>query len=230
MLVVDDHTSFAETLSIAIAAQDDLVSVGIASNVDAGLHMAAATSPDVVLLDQNLPGAQGVGAIGAFRNAAPGVRVIVLTGQVDLTLLTEAARRGAAGFVLKSASLAEVLAAARGDERSVFVDAETLRAVIDAVAPDPDAVPRDGAHLTPREAEVLALLGEATEPKAIARLLGISLYTTRGHIQTILEKLGAHSQLEAVIAASRQGLLRASTDRAGQPPTPAPPGAGLTAE
>lgn len=213
VLVVDDHQSFADTLALALATQDDLRCAGTASTVAKGLELAARARPDVVLLDHYLTDGEGVAAIPQFTEVC-GARVIVLSGAPDIRLLADAARMGAAGFVSKDRSLADVLDAVRRCHDTPIFDRATLRSAMKrTLAAEPvRKLSFPFPSLTEREGEVLALLGEGLDTRAIAAMLGVSFHTTRGYIQTVLQKLGAHTQLEAVIIAAREGLLRLDRD------------------
>ena len=208
VLVVDDHRAVAEPLGMAISMQADLECVGIASTAAEALRLAVECTPDVVLTDVVLPDMDGIDAARELRELHPAARVIVLTAHTDLGVMARAASMGACGFLPKESSVLEILNAVRTARNGgMVVDGSTLTAVIgrlkrDEWAPSPAENP-----LTQREASVLAAMGQGLDPQAIAAHLGISVNTCRGYVKSILAKLGAHSQLEAVVVAARRGLL-----------------------
>ena len=206
VLCVDDHRSFVEALHLAIGDEPDIECVGMAGSVDAALVLLDERHPDTVLLDVDLAGDDGIEGIAALHARRPGVRVIVLTGMADLRTLQVALAAGARGFVSKDRPLDEVLDAIRAPaDGGPVVGPGTLQ----GLTPEPraaDAV--GGPPLTRREAEVLGLLADGLDIRRIAATLHISVHTCRGYVRDLLGKLGAHSQLEAVVIAGRLGLVR----------------------
>ncbi|MFI8993870.1 response regulator transcription factor [Streptomyces sp. NPDC053542] len=208
VLVVEDQRALADALELAIAAQPDLECVGAVGTVEAALPLAAA-GVDTVLMDIHLPGADGIEGTAALKAAHPEIRVLILTGDTDPAVLAAATAAGAAGFLSKASALSDILAAVRAPAGGpLLVESAALAALL-----GPADGGRNGqeeaapARLTAREREVLRLLGEGLSPRAIAERLVISRHTARGHVKNVLMKLGAHSQLEAVVAATRAGLL-----------------------
>ncbi len=210
VLVVDDHLAFAECLALAIDARPDLECSVTAVSISDGLLAAERSGPDVVLLDVMLPDGDGVDAIGHFREAAPGTRILILTGHTDLDVLTRAAAAGASGFLQKESDIESIVRAIRAArDGTILVEQTTLTSILGRVRSGP-VTPTGGdrPHLTAREMDVLALMGEGLDPHAIAKLLEISLNTCRGYQKSIMAKLDAHSQLEAVVVATRRGIIR----------------------
>lgn len=211
VLVVDDHRAFSEALGMALDTQDDLECVGVASTVGEALELVRERSPDVVLMDLHLPDFDGIEGTTRVKALSPEARVLVLTAHTDLQALSRAASAGASGFLPKETPVAEILRAVRtASEGGMLVEPSTLAAVLERVRESGrKSQERDAllGRLTPREQEVLAFMGEGLDPRAIAKQLGISLHTCRGHVKGILAKLGARSQLQAVVTAARNGLL-----------------------
>ncbi|AEV82178.1 transcriptional regulator [Actinoplanes sp. SE50] len=206
VLVVDGHQTFAELLGHALAGQPDLQWVGHARTGQEALHLASELSPDVILLDPELSDADGIAIAQLIRVRQPDVRVVILTAREDQGLISRATTFGAAGYISKNGALAEVLNALRtahGGGMTVSTDimARLLRST------PPVSVTREGG-LTAREDEVLQLMATGLDARAVARRLGISVHTCRGYQKSVLAKLGAHSQLEAVAIATRRGLVR----------------------
>jgi DNA-binding NarL/FixJ family response regulator len=220
VLVVEDQQALASALEVAIGAQPDLECLGSAGTVDDALEQVARHVPDVVLMDIQLPGGSGIECTRLIKASYPEVTVLILTADASATRLAQAAAAGATGFLTKGSSFADILTAIRNPAGAkMVIEGTTLWALIDALRdtePEPAGpavVPaqagreQDWARLTAREQEVLALMGEGLDPKAIAERLVVSLHTARGHVKSVMTKLGAHSQLEAVVVATRSGLL-----------------------
>jgi DNA-binding NarL/FixJ family response regulator len=212
VLIVDDHLAFAESLSMAIGLQQDLEAVGAAATFAQALERIEETAPDVVIMDVRLPDADGIEGTRRIKELYPATRVLVLTAFADLDVMARAADAGACGFLPKESPVAEILRAIRtASDGGMLVDHSTLLAVLERVKGGVKEPPEHSPTvlLTGREREVLALMGTGRDPRAIAKDLGISIHTCRGHVKSILAKLGAHSQLEAVVVAARKGLIEA---------------------
>lgn len=211
VLVVEDQQTLAGALQVAFGAQPDMNCVGAVGTAEEAVALAAATSPDVVLMDIRLPGADGIEATRQVRAACPQVRVLILTAEATPARLAAAAEAGASGFLAKDSPFPAILAAIRAPvDGKILVEQDTLAALIEGL--DSVSAPLDGpmpgqARLTARELQVLALMGEGLDPQAIAHRLVVSRHTARGHVKNILMKLGAHTQLEAVVIATRAGYL-----------------------
>ena len=211
VLIVDDHLAFSEALAAAIDRHADLACVGTPTTIAECFATLEQAAPDVVLLDIYLPDGDGIEAIPGIRARSPAARIVVMTGYTDIEVMARAASAGASGFLPKENSIGAVLAAIRAvRDGQMLVDGSTLAAIlgrVGRVAPGTRG-PGDGSnHLTTRERDVLDLMGQGLDPHTIAGRLGISLHTCRGYQKSILAKLDAHSQLEAVVVAARQGLI-----------------------
>ena len=205
VLVVDDHTTFAELLTEAIDREPDLLSVGHATTAAAGVAMYADLVPDVVLMDLQLPDFDGSVATARIVAMSPDARVIMLTGHVTAAAMAHAATSGACGFLPKDGHLADMLRAIRtATPGSLVVNPLLLARLIDQPR---TARPSLARPLSQRELSVLTRMADGQDVTTIARELFISTHTCRGHVKNILSKLGAHSQLEAVIIAVRVGLI-----------------------
>ena len=224
LLVVDDHTLFRRGL-IALLSQDAGLSVlGEAGDAAEALRLAPVLKPDVILLDNHLPGVTGVDAIQGLREVAPASRVLMLTVSEDGEDLAAALRNGAQGYLLKTIDgdlLAQAIErAARGEpvvspelmgklvaafqSQGAPVLAPPLPAEPPAAAP---AVPEGAAPLSPREEEVLREIARGASNKEIARTLDIAETTVKIHVQHILRKLGLSSRVQAAVYASDRGRI-----------------------
>lgn len=207
LLVVDDHTLFRRGLVALLAGDPDLEVTGEAGDAAEAVRKAQALQPDVVLLDNHLPGATGLQALAELRAAAPAARVVMLTVSEDEQDLRAALRGGANGYLLKTiegdalgAALQRVM---RGEP---VVSPEMMGKLVAAVqAPIPagraDAASEPLAQLSPREQEVLRQIARGASNKEIARTLDIAETTVKIHVQHILRKLGVSSRVQAALAA-----------------------------
>lgn len=206
VLVVDDHPILATSLAMALDAEDGVQSIGVAPTVAAALEQAAQEQPDVVLLDHRLPDGDGVSAIPGILAAAPATKIVMLTASTADHVIVSAIEAGATGCLSKTRDLAEVVnairSAANGDS---VLSPEILLRLLPRLQ-QPASVSRPDA-LTEREREVLELVAEGLTNRAIGTRLGVSPNTVRNHIANLSGKLGAHSKLEALSIAVREGLL-----------------------
>ncbi len=204
VLLVDDHNIFAQTLAAALGAMDGFAVAGVAGSGQDGLDQAQTLQPDVALVDLDLPDFSGVELARRIREQCAATRVVVLTGSLDLAYFSQAMEAGASGYLTKQSGLDDVTEAitAAHDGR-VVVPASVMERLLAAQAPESGL----GADLTPRELEVLALMGRGYDAKQVANALSISWHTSRSYIKNILLKLDAHSALQAVSVATRLGIL-----------------------
>jgi two-component system nitrate/nitrite response regulator NarL len=208
LLVVDDHTLFRRGLIALLAQYADLQVVGEAADAGEALRRAQALQPDLVLLDNHLPGARGVDALPDLRQAAPAARVLMLTVSEDEQDLADALRNGAQGYVLKTVD-GEVLAQAirrtvRGESVvSPELTGKLVTAFRAANAPVAEPAPQPAADplavLSPREQEILRHIALGASNKEIARSLAIAETTVKIHVQHILRKLGLSSRVQAAV-------------------------------
>ncbi len=206
VLVIDDQRTFADLLQGALTYQPDMCRVDVAYELSAGLDLIDQNHHDVVVLDVHFAGdsRDGVDAASEIKLRYPDTRVVLLTGQSVPSLIGRAAEVGANALVAKNGSLAEILQAIRSDTSGLTISPLIFQSLSPAHEPGP-GVP----VLTKRESDVLAMLVLGLDAKAISHHLQISLNTCRSYIKTLLNKLHAHSQLEAVAIARSHGLLDA---------------------
>ena len=224
LLLVDDHSLFRRGLK-ALLSQDERFEVaGEAGDVGEALRCLAQQRPDVILLDNHLPGVRGVDAIPALKEAAPAARVLMLTVSENENDLAAALQAGADGYLLKtveSDQLADTIV--KVVEGESVISPEMLTKLVSvfrsrpatapvgapASAPAPLEPPREAAPsadlLSPREREILLLIARGDSNKLIARELDIAETTVKIHVQHILRKLELSSRVQAAVyAADRQ--------------------------
>lgn len=204
VLIVDDHQVVREGLRNFLELQDGMEVAGEAGDGEEGVALAAELRPDVVLMDLVMPKLGGVEAMRVLRERAPGTRVIVLTSFVDDEHLLPAMRAGAAGYLLKNVQPQELARAIRAaDAGEALIDPAVAARLVEALA---EAEPDDGyERLTPREREVLALIGRGFSNKRIALELGVAEKTAKTHVSNLLGKLGLADRTQAALYASRIG-------------------------
>lgn len=157
-------------------------------------------------MDRRLPDGDGVSAIAEMEALVPDVRVLILAGEGSASVAARVAEAGGAGLILKASGLSELEDAVRRVAAGEVVFSQDLLG--DVLGQLTGRAPGPGANLTPRERETLDLLGEGLTTAEISSRLGVALNTGRNHVQRVLEKLKARSQLEAVTIARREGLLK----------------------
>jgi len=216
VVVVNEFPIFSDALGAVISLEDDLEYVGSATTVETAVELAEESTPDVALIDVDLPdkdngGHGGIRATALIKQVRPEVRVLILTGRMEIDTMAQAASEGACGFLAKDTTLPDICHAIRtAKDGGMFVERELVTPLVQRIkgsARRPIGGGSAQPDLTPREQEVLTLLGEGLDVTVIAKRLGMSLNTCRGHVKSLLMKLGSHSQLEAVVEAVHQGLL-----------------------
>jgi DNA-binding NarL/FixJ family response regulator len=205
VLIADDHGVVRDGLGRLIDALDDAELVGVAADGEEAVTRARDKEPDVVLMDLDMPGVDGIEATRRVTAERPETAVLVLTSFSDRSRILGAIEAGACGYLLKDASGDEVAegirAAARGESP---LDPRAARTVLDArTEPDPLAA------LSDREREVLELLVEGLPNKLIARRLEISEKTVKSHLTRIFREIGVTDRTQAALWAERHGLGKA---------------------
>ena len=211
VLLVGDSTLFRRGLNSVLGGAARFAVVGEAGDAGEAQRQAAALQPDVILLDNHLPGVAGVDALAGLREVSPGSRVLMLTVSEDEADLAAALRGGAQGYLLKTAD-SELLASAieRAMQGASTISPEmtgklvtafqTLHSGGDAAPP---AAQADPIHsLSPREHEILGHIARGASNKEIARALDIAETTVKIHVQHILRKLNLSSRVQAAVYAT----------------------------
>jgi DNA-binding NarL/FixJ family response regulator len=208
VLIIDDHRMFAESLARLLATDTGIEVVGVATSASAAFALAGATQPQVALVDYQMPGQDGLEIVVELKRHSPDLLILMLSGVVDETVLLSAIEAGCIGYLTKDRAAAEVAAAIHaavaGEALISPVLLARLLAKINHRADGPAGL---GSDLTERERQVLHLLAGGRTNAAIASELHLSVNTVRNYVQAILTKLGAHSKLEAVATAVREGII-----------------------
>jgi NarL family two-component system response regulator LiaR len=210
VLLVDDHAVVREGLRAFLELQEGIEVAGEAGDGREALAEAARLRPDVILMDLVMPELDGIGAMRSLREQLPTTRVIVLTSFLDEDKLLPALRAGAAGYLLKNAppqELARAVRAAHAGE--ALIDPVVAARLVESLAADGGPEPLD--RLTPREREVLVLIGRGFPNKQIARELEVSEKTVKTHVGHVLAKLGVTDRTQAAVFAVRAGLVEPRT-------------------
>jgi len=207
--IVDDQTLIREGLAALLALVPDLQVVGQAADGQAAIELAAAQSPDVILMDVRMPGLNGVAATREIRRRFPATRVIVLTTFDDDEYVFQSLQAGASGYLLKNADpdylAAAIRAAHAGD--SMLDPAVTQKVIQRAVSVEGTALQLTlSEKLTPREREILHLMVKGATNAEIAASLCLSTGTVKNHVSHILDKLGARDRAQAIRHAVEWGL------------------------
>jgi len=230
LLVVDDHNLFRRGL-VALLGQDArLQVVGEAGDANQALNMAQRLRPDLILLDNHLPGVQGVDAIADLKQALPGVRILMLTVSENVDDMAAGLRSGADGYLLKTIHTEDLCdSICKVWDGDSVVSPEMMGKLVGLLRSAPEAgtaqnrsgdeapVPRTAAavvgaddpihQLSPREREILALIAKGDSNKHIARALDIAETTVKIHVQHILRKLGLTNRVHAAVYATERGVI-----------------------
>jgi DNA-binding NarL/FixJ family response regulator len=210
VLITDDQQLMREGLATLLALAPDIRVVAQAANGAEAIALARELCPDVILMDIQMPGTDGVAATRVIRAELPGTHIIILTTFADDDYLREGLRAGACGYLLKdmpSEQLAEAIrAAVRGDAP---ISPPVARKLVDLVARMPAAAPPVPMiePLSEREIQVLELMAQGCGNKEIADRLVIAEGTAKNHVSNILGKLGARDRAQAVARGKELGLL-----------------------
>jgi two-component system nitrate/nitrite response regulator NarL len=215
VLVVDDHTLVWRGLIALLSGDARFSVVGEAGDANEAQRCAASQQPDVILLDNHMPGVSGVDALPGIRQVAPTARVLMLTVSEEPQDLATALRRGACGYLLKTMDsdmlVAAILRTVTGESvvspemtsklvaafQSSLAEPAATRAEATVPAPAPAPDPLDS--LSPRERQILEQIARGASNKEVARTLGIAETTVKIHVQHILRKLNLSSRVQAAV-------------------------------
>jgi two-component system, NarL family, response regulator LiaR len=205
VLIADDHAVVREGLRTFLDLQDGIEVVGEAGDGEEAIREAERLQPDVVLIDLVMPRLDGVQAMRRLRERVPKARTVVLTSFLDDEHLLPAMRAGAAGYLLKSVQPQELARAVRAAVAGeALIDPAVAARLVETLENGRD---ERVEQLTPREREVLALIGRGFANKRIARELGIAEKTVKVHVSHVLAKLDVADRTQAALYAVREGLV-----------------------
>ena len=205
VMIVDDHRLLADGVARSLELNDNIEVVGIADDIASGRRLASDERPDVALLDYSLPSGDGIELAIELRAAYPGIRLVMLTAQTDPSLISRAVHANMDGFVCKTATTQELIdAVVSVSTGGAAFRQSDLKAVLDhANASTANA----GRGLSKRELQVLQQIATGRSTAEVSSLLFVSPNTIRTHVRSILMKFDAHSKLEAVAIAIREGVI-----------------------
>jgi DNA-binding NarL/FixJ family response regulator len=208
LLVADDSQPFRTGLAALIASVEGMVVTGNATDGDEAIALAVELQPDVVLMDLNMPGRNGIEATRAIVSAAPHIAVLILTMHEDSESVFAAIQAGARGYLVKGARQAELLRAVRSvaEGGAVFGPAIARRMVDFFTAAAQASAATAFPQLTGREREILDLIARGHANGQIAEQLGLSTKTVRNHVSNIFTKIQVVDRAQAIVKAREAGI------------------------
>lgn len=211
ILIADDHAIVRDGVRALLLTAPDLEIAGEAANGEQAVELAVELEPDLILMDIAMPGLGGLEATVEIRRRVPRAKIVVLSQYGDPEYVRRFLKAGVAGYVLKNAAGAELVAAIRAVMRGGLVldPAVAREAVQDPGAADASAAPGTYDTLTDREKQVLKLVAEGRSNKEVAELLDISVKTAMSHREHVMMKLQVHNRTELIRYALRAGVIRA---------------------
>lgn len=209
LLLVDDHPVVREGLRSCLARHPQLTIVGEAASGEEALRLARRLKPDLVLMDINLPGINGLAAAARLRTTTPKARVLILSVHENREYVAEVARSGARGYILKDTAPAELVRAIEAVHRGEgFFSPPVAAAMLESMGGPPVATGQPcAAWLTDRERDVLALIAVGASSKRIAERLGVALSTVKTLRERLMRRLDLHTIAALTHFAMAQGLF-----------------------
>jgi len=205
LVIIDDHQMFVESLAHVLAEDDRIAVVGTAASGADAVRLVGQLRPRVVLVDHHLPDQDGVDLVGALKADHPDLMAVMLTASTEDRVLLAAMDAGCSGFLTKDRAVRDVVdAVLAASEGEALISPAQLARLLPRLS---RREPTVGSDLTPRELQLLSHLARGQSNKAIAAELQLSVNTIRNYMQAVLAKLDAHSKLEAVSTAVREGLI-----------------------
>lgn len=224
VLIADPHAIVRRGMQVLLTDEPDMTVVGECDDGFEVVRLARELGPTIILMEVALHGQDGLAALQQIRAENPAARVMFLTSFADNEHIMGAVRAGAAGYILKDASPAQVLQAIRdiaaGESHLHPTIALKMLRAMDSTLVDPYSRPPAEEPLTPREAEILRYVAQGYSNNDIAKILGISERTVGNHIGSVLHKLHVSNRTQAALYALRRGLVDIY----------APPGSGKAEE
>ncbi|MBI3015792.1 MAG: response regulator transcription factor [Candidatus Tectomicrobia bacterium] len=212
VLIADDHGLFREGLASIISSQPDLELVGVAHDGVEALVKAQTLKPDLILMDIQMPGCDGIEATFRIKQELPEAKIVIVTVSEEDDNLFEAIKSGAHGYILKSVSARDLLAQVRGVlQGGGAIPPKLAGRMLEEFRrlsrrPDPEGS-REETSLSHRELEVLAQAAAGATDKEIAQALSLSVYTVKSHMRNLLTKLQVSNRREAGRYAQAKGLV-----------------------
>ncbi len=208
VLIADDHPLFRKGMRALLVAAQDIEVVGEATTGQEVIELADTLQPDVILMDLQMPGINGIEATRQILHTSPHIRILVITLFEDDASVFSALRAGARGYVLKDAKEEEILRAIRsvGSGEAIFSPAIATRLIDFFATPRPDASKEIFPTLTEREREILQLLARGSPNHDIAKQLALSVKTVNNYVSNIFSKLQVTDRAQAIIRARDAGL------------------------
>jgi DNA-binding NarL/FixJ family response regulator len=208
VLIADDHPIFRHGIRTLLDANPDFTTVGEAQTGEEAAQLAASLQPDIILMDLQMPGGNGVEAARKITQANPDTRILMVTLFEDDASIFNAMRAGARGYILKDAEKSEMLRAIRavGNGEAIFSPAVAARLIDYFASNRPAAVPPDFPELTDREREILDLIASGHSNRDIAHRLLLSHGTVRNYVSSIFVKLQVADRANAIVRARQAGL------------------------
>ncbi len=209
VLVADDHPLFRNGLRSALASRSDTEVVGEAATGDAAIAAALELQPDVVVMDLQMPGVNGIEATRRIVEASPHIGVLVLTMFEDDDSVFAAMRAGARGYLLKGSAQDDIIRGIRAVASGEAIFGATVaQRLMDFFASQPSGPPPAFPELTERERGILELVAQGESNQSIARRLVLSEKTVRNHVSNIFTKLHVADRAQAIVRAREAGLGR----------------------
>lgn len=210
ILIADDHRHFRDGLCALLHSARDVEVVGEAGTGDETVSLAARLQPDVILMDLQMPGINGIEATRHILYTSPHISILVVSMFEDDDSVFAALQAGARGYLLKGALKAEILRAIRAvaSGEAIFGAAIARRLMAYFAAPRQPVPPQSFPELTDREREILALIEQHRTNPEIAARLGLSPKTVRNHVSNIFDKLQVADRAEAIVRARESGMGR----------------------
>jgi two-component system nitrate/nitrite response regulator NarL len=210
VLVIDDHPLFRRGVKQLLELDPQLALAGEASSGEEGVGMALERDPDLVLLDLNMKGMNGIETLARLREAGCDSRIVMLTVSDAADDLLGAIRAGADGYLLKDMEPEQLLSRIREVLFGRMVISDSLAGVLaEGLRGESQAASRNSAELTDRERDILSCLAAGMSNKLVARELDITEGTVKVHVKNLLKKLNFRSRVEAAVWAVERGLKRA---------------------
>ncbi len=200
VVIVDDHPSYAKGLAMLLTSGDEIEVVATAKDKDEALSAVEMYLPDLVLVDIQLPGVNGIELTRTIRHLFPVVRVAILTASEEDKYVVEAIRLGASGYLVKDMEVDEIISAIRTIHDGQVVVSPNIAGKLLREAPQMDP-------LSDSDCQLLRLVAEGLENREIAALMSTSEATLKRSLRNVLEKLQVQTRIEAAVYAAKRGLI-----------------------